>query len=233
MFMQDRGRDVNAPTSVLEALLILTKKLLPGVLNDYTQQNLAILLAYSQQGAAEQKITEASTPEAIAEFLYQRVKSAPPTTFVWDSVPTFVGAAFAKIAAEQAAAAQAAADAAAVENARAQKQRDKERQEAEDQKWRKPKVPSVKEDVALNTSRIEKEKAQADQKACAELKAKIKAEISGYVKGHHSGTVNYSATEAGQRKLSEAAGNSFENITVPSELTKVLEAVRERKAQLS
>jgi len=231
MFMQDRARDVNAPISVLEALLILAKKLQPATLNDYTQANLAILLAYSQQGAAEGKITGNSTSEVIAEFLYQRVKSAPPTTFVWDSVPDFVAAGFQKIAGEQAAAAEKAAAAAAASAARVKKQRDKERQDKEDRDF-KPGNRPVKDVAADNADSAARDKQTADAKELTRLKANIHSEVNSYQLGSPSGLLNYSGTAAGVEKLKEVAGD-INAITTIAAAQQVLIAVRRRKGQLS
>ena len=114
---------------------------------------------------------------------------------------------------------------------RIQKQKDKERAAAEDAKF-KPGVRHVDDVRADNATAADKAKQDAEAKALAQTKSEITREITSYVKGHHSGNVNYAATESGQAKLQEVAGNYLQ-LTNLADAKRVLQDVRSVKQQLS
>ena len=114
---------------------------------------------------------------------------------------------------------------------RIQKQKDKERAAAEDARF-KPGVRHVDDIATDNTSAADKSKQAAEAKDLANTKSAITSECNNYVKGHHSGNINYAATESGQAKLKEVAGNYLQ-LTNLNDAKRVLQAVRIAKSQLS
>ena len=114
---------------------------------------------------------------------------------------------------------------------RIQKQKEKQKAAAEDAKFR-PGIRHVEETQNNNASAADKAKQDADAKQLANTKSAITTEINNYIKGHHTGNINYAATESGQAKLKGVAGNYLQ-LTNLDAAKRVLQAVRIAKSQLS